>query len=39
MGSMTSVSGNTDRFYGELASFHGFAAFVEFDAHEPLPDD
>ena len=39
MGSMTSASGNSDRFYGELASFHDFAAFVEFDAYEPVPDD
>ena len=28
-----------DRFYNELAPFHDFAAFVEFDAYEPVPDD
>ena len=29
----------SDRFYNELAPFHDFAAFVEFDAYEPVPDD
>jgi hypothetical protein len=32
-------SGNSGRFYNELASFHDFAEFVEFDAYEPVPDD
>lgn len=28
-----------DRFYNELTPFHDFAAFVEFDAYESVPDD
>ena len=42
MGSMATdriYSGNSDLFYNELASFHDFAEFVEFDAYEPVPDD
>ena len=31
--------GTADRFYNKLAPFHDFAAFVEFDAYEPVPDD
>jgi hypothetical protein len=33
------ASGTSDRFYNELAPFHDFAAFVEFDAYAPVPDD
>jgi hypothetical protein len=42
MGSMTSdgfTSGNSDLFYNELAPFHDFAEFVEFNAYEPVPED
>ncbi len=33
------TSENSDPFYNGLAPFHDFAAFVEFDAYEPVPDD
>ncbi|MFP6740221.1 MAG: DUF3095 family protein [Alphaproteobacteria bacterium] len=32
-------SATTDRFYNELVPFQDFAAFVEFDSYEPVPDD
>jgi hypothetical protein len=41
-GSMTTgrvTSETSDLFYNELASFHDFAEFAEFNAYEPVPDD
>ena len=32
-------SGNSDRFYNELAPFDDFAGFAEFDAYDPVPGD
>ena len=42
MGPMTTdrvTSGNSDRFYNELASFYDFGEFVELNAYVPVPDD
>jgi hypothetical protein len=35
----TGASENSGLFYDDLAPFHDFAEFVEFDAYEPVPDD
>ena len=42
MGSTTTsgaADGTSDLFYDELAPFHDFARFTEFDAYRPVPDD